>query len=115
MVRAPARLMREATGPQGLARSPPPGGALFVFELTRDEVGSRRSEQCAASARASLSPKISDSTFKQRRETSDRGPAARCARGFARTVRPKEIRGRRECRVPNAPAASRANEKSTRA
>src|SRR6266404_1537888 len=27
---------------------------------------------------------------------------------------PKENRGRRECRVPNAPAASRANEKSTR-
>jgi hypothetical protein len=43
MVRAPARLMREATGPQGLARSPPPGGALFMFERTRDEVGSRRS------------------------------------------------------------------------
>src|SRR5258708_32883415 len=34
--------------------------------------------------------------------------AARGARGFARTVRASENRGRRECRVPNAPIASRA-------
>src|SRR5258705_11226715 len=33
--------------------------------------------------------------------------AARCARGFAKIVRPAN-RGRRECRVPNAPTASRA-------
>src|SRR5258707_1603422 len=37
-----------------------------------------------------------------------RVPAARCARGFARNVRPSINRGRRECRVPNAPIASRA-------
>jgi hypothetical protein len=37
-----------------------------------------------------------------------RVPAARGARGFARTVRASIIRGRRECRVPNAPIASRA-------
>ena len=37
-----------------------------------------------------------------------RVPAARCARGFARTVRASENRGRRESRVANAPAASRA-------
>src|SRR5258706_2248127 len=35
-------------------------------------------------------------------------PAARGARGFAGTVRAQQIRGRRECRVPNAPIASRA-------
>src|SRR6266481_631852 len=35
-------------------------------------------------------------------------PAARCARGFARSVRASINRGRRESRVANAPAASRA-------
>src|SRR5260370_34728213 len=35
-------------------------------------------------------------------------PAARGARGFARNVRASDNRGRRECRVPNAPIASRA-------
>src|ERR1700730_17400361 len=34
-------------------------------------------------------------------------PAARCARVLAKTIRPGK-RGRRECRVPAAPAASRA-------
>src|ERR1700682_3484664 len=34
-------------------------------------------------------------------------PAARCTRVLRKTVRPKK-RGRRECRVPAAPAASRA-------
>jgi hypothetical protein len=34
-----------------------------------------------------------------------RRPAARCARGFTRNSRPAN-RGRGECRMPNAPAAS---------
>src|SRR6267378_1609535 len=37
-----------------------------------------------------------------------RDPAARCARGFASIVRASINRGRRESRVANAPAASRA-------
>jgi hypothetical protein len=37
--------------------------------------------------------------------------AARCARGLPRTSGLLKFRGRRECRVPNAPAASRANVK----
>jgi hypothetical protein len=39
--------------------------------------------------------------------------AARGARGFAKTVRASINRGRRESRVANAPAASRAKQKST--
>src|SRR5467141_3821679 len=37
---------------------------------------------------------------------------ARYARGFARTVSPRENRGRRECRARNAPAASHAMKKA---
>jgi hypothetical protein len=50
-----------------------------------------------------------DSFFKQpaKQKIHVRDPAARCARGFARQC-PSRIRGRRECRVPAAPAASRA-------
>src|SRR5258707_3836205 len=48
------------------------------------------------------------SIFKQQIQIRLRIPAARGARGFARTVRASENRGRRESRVANAPAASRA-------
>src|SRR5467141_2161539 len=44
------------------------------------------------------------SIFKQQIQIRLRIPAARGARGFAKTVRASENRGRRECRVPNAPA-----------
>jgi hypothetical protein len=37
-----------------------------------------------------------------------RDPAALIARGFAKSFRRPANRGRRECRVPNAPIASRA-------
>src|SRR6266481_7063988 len=48
------------------------------------------------------------SIFKQQIQIRLRVPAARGARGFAKTVRASENRGRRESRVPNAPIASRA-------
>ena len=41
----------------------------------------------------------------------NRDLAARCARGLLK-LSPKENRGRRECRVPNAPAASYAVKKA---
>jgi hypothetical protein len=43
-----------------------------------------------------------------------RDPAARYARVVCERFAPKEIRGRGECRVPVAPAASRAVKKGTR-
>src|SRR6266516_1798858 len=98
MVRAPAHFdARERPDTKASPGLPRRAGLLFAFDLARDEVGLRRQRRstislfsrhadrgdrktCAASARASLSHKISDSTFKQRRKTSIGGPAPRCAR-----------------------------------
>jgi hypothetical protein len=91
------------------------GGRRLLLQQTTVVMGPRfRGEDDAWWGALVLISRRGISRFKQPRKPRLRDLAARCARGVQEASALKD-RGRRECRVPNAPAASCVMRTNTRA